>query len=143
MPRKKKPVPETPLINDEDILVDGKFFQGNQNLLSRNAKIAWTPEMLEENKVCRRNIIHFAERHFYIITENGKEKIKLRNFQKEMLRSFKRDKRHVILSSRQSGKCLKDNTLCRIRNKQTGLIEEITILELLDRAKNSAESKTT
>jgi hypothetical protein len=101
MPRKKKPLPFVP---DEEVLAEGKFFQGNEKLLGKNAKIAWTSEMIEENKACSRNIIHFAERHFYIITDEGKEKIKLRNFQKEMLRGFKRDPRNVVLSSRQSGK---------------------------------------
>lgn len=105
MPRAKKPLPEIPELNDENsIIVGGKFYKGNENLLSKNAKIAFTQEMLDEINLCKKSILSFAERHFTIITGKGKEVISLRKFQKTLLKNFKDFKRNIVLSSRQSGK---------------------------------------
>jgi hypothetical protein len=105
MPRKKQPE-ENPLdnLNINDILVDGKFYQGNENILRKDATFKWTEEMVEEIKLCAKSVLHFAENHFYIITEDGKQKIKLYKYQKNLLKAFKANRFNVILSSRQSGK---------------------------------------
>jgi len=91
-------------LNTEDILVDGNFYKGNENLLRGKAQIKWTPEMIEEIKVCAKKVLHFAEEYFYIITEEGKEKIKLYKYQKQLLKAFVNNRFNVVLSSRQSGK---------------------------------------
>jgi len=103
MPRAKKPLPDVPVVGEE-VLVGGKFYKGNENLLSRSAKIVYTEEMIDELKACTKSILHFAERHFTIIASGGKEVIKLRKFQKQLLKNFKDFQRNIILSSRQSGK---------------------------------------
>ena len=84
---------------------ENKFYLGNKNLPTPETKFEWTPEMLSELKKCSKNILHFAENYFYIVNlDRGKEKIKLHNYQKRILRSL-RDNRFVcFLSSRQSGK---------------------------------------
>lgn len=136
MGRKKKIDEEITPIDDikaEDVLVDGEFYKGNDNLLRNNAQIKWTPEMMEQLKLCNKSILHFAENYFYIVTEDGKEKIKLYKYQKNLLKAFKNNRFNVVLSSRQSGKCLQFNTLCKIKNKTTGLIEEISIGEFYNR----------
>jgi hypothetical protein len=107
MGRKKKEVDEISeleMLNSEDILVDGEFYKGNDNLLRNNANMKWTPEMREELKLCIKSILHFAENYFYIVTEDGKEKIKLYKYQKNLLKAFKNNRFNVVLSSRQSGK---------------------------------------
>ena len=104
MPRAKKPLPNIPDTGEDSILVGGKFYKGNENLLGKGAKIGYTEEMLEEWRLCKKSILSFADRHFTIITENGKEVIELRKFQKQVLKNFKDGKRNIILSSRQSGK---------------------------------------
>jgi hypothetical protein len=105
MPRKKQPeVNPLDNLNIEDILVDGKFYQGNENILRKDATFKWSEEMVEEIKLCAKSVLHFAENHFYIITEDGKEKIKLYKYQKNLLKAFKSNRFNVILSSRQSGK---------------------------------------
>ena len=82
MPRKPKSEEISTLDNlqAEDILIDGNFFKGNENLLRGKAQLKWTPEMLEEIVICKKKVLHFAEEYFYIITEDGKEKINLYNF---------------------------------------------------------------
>jgi len=105
MPRKKK-VEENSLddLDIDDILVDGKFYQGNENILRKDALFKWTDDMKAELRLCVKSILHFAESHFYIITEDGKRKIELYKYQKTLLKAFKSNRFNVILSSRQSGK---------------------------------------
>ena len=98
----KKTVKE---IDSEDILVDGSFYKGNENLLRGNATLKWTDEMIEDVKLCRKSILHFAENHFYIVTlDEGRKKIELYKYQKRLLKSYKANRFNVVLSSRQSGK---------------------------------------
>jgi hypothetical protein len=135
MGRKKKTEDISPLENlqTEDILVDGNFYKGNENLLRGDAQIKWNEEMIDEIKNCAKKALHFAENYFYIITEEGKQKIELRKYQKRLLKAFANNRFNIVLSSRQSGKCLANNTLCKVRNKTTGLIEEITIKDFYNR----------
>jgi hypothetical protein len=105
--KKKTEVDEVDLANipNEDVLVDGNFFKGNENLLRGNAQMKWTPQMIEEIKTCNKKILHFAENYFYITTlDEGKQKIELRKYQKRLLKAFANNRFNVVLSSRQSGK---------------------------------------
>lgn len=98
-------------ISDEDILVDGKYYQGNDNILRKDGTFKWTPERVSDFKLCHKSILHFAENHFYITAlDRGKEKIVLYKYQKRLLKAFKSNRFNVVLSSRQSGKALDINT---------------------------------
>lgn len=91
--------------NPQDILVTGKFYQGNENILRKDGTFKWTPEMKEDFKLCRKSILHFAENHYYIVTlDDGKQKILLYKYQKKVLKAFKANRFNIVLSSRQSGK---------------------------------------
>jgi hypothetical protein len=91
---------------EEDILVNGKYYQGNENILrNKNATFKWTEERIADFKLCVKSILHFAENHFYITSlDRGKERIQLYKYQKRLLKSFKSNRFNVVLSSRQSGK---------------------------------------
>lgn len=89
----------------EDILIDGKFYQGNENILRKDGTFKWTDEMVEDLKLCKKSILHFAEKHYHIVTlDEGKQKIQLYKYQKKLLKAFKSNRFNVVLSSRQSGK---------------------------------------
>ena len=82
-----------------------RFYLGNKNLPTPDAKFEWTSAMVSELKKCSKNILHFAENYFYIVNlDRGKEKIKLHTYQKRILRSLRDNRFVVFLSSRQSGK---------------------------------------
>lgn len=105
MSRKKAQVDsELVDLNPEDIIVDGDFYKGNENLLRGDAQMKWTPEMRDQLKLCIKSVLHFAENYFYITTEDGKKKINLYKYQKNLLKAFKNNRFNVVLSSRQSGK---------------------------------------
>lgn len=82
-----------------------KYYLGNQNLPTPNTPFEWTPEMLEELELCKKNLLHFAENHFYIINiDEGRQKIKLHKFQKRLLRAMRDNRFVVCTASRQIGK---------------------------------------
>ena len=107
MGRKKKTeeVP-SPLDNlqVEDFIINPTFYKGNENLLRGDSQIKYTPEMIEEIRNSAAKILHFAENYFFIVTEDGKQKIKLRKYQKRLLKAFANNRFNIVLSSRQSGK---------------------------------------
>jgi len=86
-----------------------EFYLGNEALPTPDAQFNYAehPEWIADIQKCRKNILYFAEQFFYITNlDEGKIKIKLRPFQKRILRSL-RDNRFVcLLASRQIGKAL-------------------------------------
>ena len=79
----------------------------------------------------RRDIVWWAENFFLIRTlDNGKVPIKLYPKQAEFLKFITDNTRIITLAARQTGKCVYKDTKIKIRNKKTGKIEEISILDL-------------
>ena len=85
---------------------NGFGYRGNPNLKRIGARHEWTPELIFEYKKCRDNIIYFAETYYKAITEDGLVNIKLRSYQKEMLKSMKDNRFTISNQSRQSGKAI-------------------------------------
>lgn len=86
---------------------------------------------------CKRDICYFAQKYFRIINlDSGLSLIKLYPKQEELLRFFTREKRCITLASRQTGKCIFQDSIIHIKNKKTGQIEEITIEDFFNRIKN-------
>ena len=82
-----------------------KYYLGNERLPTADTKHEYTPEMINELKKCKKNLLHFAENYFYIINlDRGKEKIKLYSCQKRVLRSLRDGRFVILLASRQIGK---------------------------------------
>ena len=105
-----------------------EIYMNNPALPTAGAEFEWTPEKIKELTKCKENILHFAENYFFIISlDEGKQKIKLHPYQKKALRMIRDNRFSIMLFSRQTGKCLDANTLCKVRNKKTGEIQELTI----------------
>ena len=139
--------PDISNIDNEDILIDGQYFQGNENILRKEASFKWSKEMIMEVKLCAKSILHFAETHFFITTlDDGKKKIELHKFQKKLLKAFKANRFNIVLSSRQSGKttCITIYALwmvCFMADKRVTIIanKEATAKEIFSRIKMAYE----
>lgn len=86
-----------------------QFYLGNENLPVADATFDYekNPEWVKDLEKCKRGILYFAENFFYIINlDRGREKIRLRVFQKRILKALKDERFVVMLSSRQAGKAL-------------------------------------
>lgn len=67
-------------------------------------KVAFDKDMLLNYSQCVKNVEYFAEKYYKIVAKYGKQLIKLRSYQKNMIQTFLKEKNVIILSSRQSGK---------------------------------------
>jgi len=77
----------------------------NPNLPTVGAEFEYTPEMVKDLKKCQKNILHFAEKFFYIISlDEGKQPINLHYCQKRALRKMRDHRFFILLASRQIGK---------------------------------------
>jgi hypothetical protein len=92
------------IINQEP--VDPSFYyRGSKNVPVAGAQYEFTADMVDELRRCKNDIIYFAENFFYIISlDEGKQKIKLYEAQKRVLRSFVNERNVIVCSSRQIGK---------------------------------------
>lgn len=79
-------------------------FRGNPNLKKSGQAIEWTQELVQEYMKCAEDPIYFGENYFFIVTEDGKEKITLRDYQKELILSCLDNRYSVAEMARQSGK---------------------------------------
>ena len=111
---------------------ENDYIRGNENLKKANASIYvdgdthdhYTSELIK----CKEDIIYFAEKYFTIISPGkGKHIIKLYKKQKQLLRAMVKENRVIALASRQTGKCVSHETFIKVRNKQTGEVEELAI----------------
>jgi|TARA_R100000479_G_scaffold176116_3_gene129147 hypothetical protein len=80
-------------------------YMNNPNLPTVGAEFEYTPKMVKEIQKSTKNILHFAENYFHIVSlDEGKQKIKLHYCQKRVLRKMRDHRFFVLLASRQIGK---------------------------------------
>mgnify|MGYP003125738384 FL=1 len=69
---------------------DKQNYMNNPNLPTVGAEFAYTPKMVKEIEKSSKNILHFAENYFHIVSlDDGKQKIKLHYCQKRVLRKMR------------------------------------------------------
>lgn len=124
MPRGKKKV--VPILG-ADVLSDEQYYLNNQNLPKGSSTYTWTPEMVQEIEKCRNDIVYFAEHYFFINGINGKEIINLFKRQKDILETIQSNKKTLLITSRQYGKCVPDRCRLDIRYKPLGISFSISI----------------
>lgn len=69
-----------------------------------NIVFEYTPEELEEIKRCKADPVYFAAKYAQVMTEDGIQQIKLRDYQEEIIKSFKDNRFNCLMASRQIGK---------------------------------------
>ena len=71
----------------------------------------WTPEQVKEIMKCGQDPIYFAQKYYFIVHPvKGKQNIELYPFQERMINTFKNEKKTIVLSARQIGKALDNET---------------------------------
>jgi hypothetical protein len=80
------------------------FYEGKQHLKKGNIVFEYTDEELLEISRCASDIVYFAEKYAVVMTDDGIQRVKLREYQKEMLRNFQNNRFNIVLASRQMGK---------------------------------------
>lgn len=111
-------------------------YLGNPLLKKAGEVVEWTPELLQEYINCANDPIYFAEKYIKIVhVDKGAITIPLRDYQKEIIESIHNNRKVIVNSSRQSGKCCSETTLVKVRNKKNGNVEHIPIGTLFNKVK--------
>lgn len=123
------------------------FYEGRQFLRKGNIVFEYTDEEIQEIARCASDIVYFAEKYAVVMTDEGIRKVKLRDYQKEMLRNFQHDRFNVVLASRQMGKTVTASIfnawyLTFQVDKNTLLLanKSDTTKEIIDKAKTVIEN---
>jgi hypothetical protein len=80
------------------------FYEGKQFLRRGNIVFEYTDAEISEIAKCANDIVYFAEKYAVVMTDNGIQKVKLREYQKQLLRDFQYNRFNIVLASRQMGK---------------------------------------
>tara|TARA_R100000951_G_scaffold112807_1_gene113740 strand:- start:3727 stop:5436 length:1710 start_codon:yes stop_codon:yes gene_type:complete len=84
---------------------NNKAYLNNPNLPRAGAEHEYDAQMLKELKKCGKNIVHFAQKYFYIVDpDKGKRVIKLYKPQLKILKQLQDNRFNIVLASRQTGK---------------------------------------
>lgn len=93
------------------------WYEGNIGFKKGKLNFEWTPEEVEEVRKCKNDIIYFANKYCYCLTDDGVRKVTLRSYQERILRKFQENRYNVFLASRQIGKCVDFNSTIHINHK--------------------------
>jgi len=80
------------------------FYEGKQFLKKGNIVFEYTDEEIEELAKCANDIVYFAEKYAVVMTDEGIMQVKLRDYQRELLKDFQHNRFNIVLASRQMGK---------------------------------------
>lgn len=122
-------------------------YMGLPNLKRANIKTSWTKEMLSEWKKCRDDIVYFAETYCAIThIDYGTIKVKLRDYQRDMLQLMDGGRLTCCKLSRQLGKTAAvaiflAHYVCFNKSKSAGILAHKGSMseEVLFRAKQAIE----
>jgi hypothetical protein len=111
-----------------------------------NQKETYTEEQIAELLKCmdhEKGYLHFAENFAYIQHPvKGKLLFAPYEYQKKLLESYHTHRFNINMLPRQSGKCFLSTTFIRVKNKNTGQEQDITIGEFFDMQKTKNNKKS-
>lgn len=108
---------------DDEILAEEQYYRGDKGLPTADSKYEWTPDMVLALQRCQNDIKYFAENFFTIVdlSDGRRKHIPLRKYQTKFLESMMNEKRLLLLTCRQSGKCQSFDTQVVMRFKPLNL----------------------
>ena len=80
------------------------FIDGDIGKRAPNLPFQYTQEEIEEFKKCAADVVYFADKYASAMTDEGIQKITLRDYQKDVLHEFQNNRYIALLASRQVGK---------------------------------------
>lgn len=107
------------MLNMGEILknVDNPFHEKIIGLRKSGLSFKMTQDEITEYIKCAKDIHYFAENYCWVKGEKGSPvKIKLRDYQEEILDNFFNNRFNILMASRQTGKCVNFNTEIILKN---------------------------
>lgn len=115
----------------------------NEEIIKPGHKINWTKEMIAEYQKCKKDIMYWAPKYYYVKNSNpdsgGVIKINFegRDYQKNFIKAFQNNSRVLLLAARQLGKCQSYDEKITVRNKKTKEVETLSIGEFFESFKTN------
>lgn len=81
------------------------FNQYDMNFRRANINFKYTQQEQEEVVRCANDILYYADKYCFAMTDDGIRKINLRPYQRRMLKCFQDNRFVCLLAARQTGKC--------------------------------------
>lgn len=135
-------VPTAPPVADVDEEFKTQFaYKRKITLKDRGVMYPYTEEQKAELKKCKYDIFYFLENYAHIISlDEGIIKFQPYQYQKNMIKVMDENRFSIFMLPRQMGKCCSKNVQITIRNKNTGVVEDISFIEFYDRCKKSGQT---
>jgi hypothetical protein len=89
-----------------EIPKNNPFWDGNPDFRLGNIVFEYTPEEYEELRKCKADVIYFANKYCYAMTDDGVQNINLRDYQEDVLSDLQENRFCVFLAPRQIGKTI-------------------------------------
>lgn len=106
-------------------------YLGNPNLKKANVSVEWTQELIDEWMKCKNDPVYFTETYVRIIhVDRGVIPFVPYDYQKEIIETIHDERFTIVLTGRQSGKCIGKDSEITVRNKKTGEIKKIPVSHL-------------
>jgi len=119
------------LIEDgKDIPGGTPFHEGDPSWRAADIVFEYDDLEIQEIAKCAADVVYFGNNHCKAMTDYGIQKITLRPYQVDVLKSFQANRFNVFLASRQIGKSFFRQTLVEIKSKKTESVQLITFYEL-------------
>lgn len=109
----------------------------NKNIKKANVEVEYTPEQIQELYKCQRSPIYFIENYVKVQHPvKGSILLRLYPYQKRLIESYLNNRYNIVLSARQTGKCLTPSTVVTLielsYNSPINKVKKF-ILKILDR----------
>lgn len=105
----------------------------NPYLKSANTEEEYTYEQIQELKRCYEDPVYFIKNYVRIVhPTSGTVKFELYDYQEDMIRAFHEERYTIVLSARQTGKCVTEDTKVKIVDKHNIPWFKKAILSVLD-----------
>lgn len=102
------------------------WFKGEVGVRRHGISFSFSDEELKEFIKCATDVSHFAEEHCKVKREDGTVgPIKLRDYQKDILELYDKNRFSILCGSRQIGKCVTFNTIIELEDGRNISIGEL------------------
>lgn len=86
--------------------VDNPFHENDPELRKGQILFEYTEWELEEMRRCAEDVVYFADKYCKVMTDDGIQKINLRDYQIQILNQYQTHRKNIFVSPRQSGKTI-------------------------------------
>jgi hypothetical protein len=107
------------------------WFSNIRGIRKAGVTFAMTEDEFEEYVKCKMSVNYFAEKYCKIKLEDGTiGNMKLRNYQKDIMNLYTKNRYSILMASRQTGKCNSFNTSVLLLDETTKETYEVPFCEV-------------